>query len=179
MSYEAIPPERQAAFLQNAQAAVESAVEPVVSPAIEALGSIAASEAEAAHVVDAKKGQVSAGADTYLASQQSVGDEADKFLQDREEGFQTHVAEVTGEQPDSAKALAAKLAAQAAGFDVMSQSAAKMPDDAYDPLEGLFDKPQQPPTPNPLQDKLWDTMAEQQRQEPNPGTASGSQSPKA
>jgi len=82
--YDSIPPERQAAYLQNAQEAIESAAQPVVDPAVEALGELVVKDAE-----------------SLTRAQDSIGDQATKYLK-------AQMDEITGEKPDSPTEIAEK-----------------------------------------------------------------------
>ncbi len=93
--YDAIPPERKATYLQQAQEAVEAATRPVVNPAIEALGEVVVRDAEQLSEADAKGSQVVHEAQGILSSEKSVSDKASNFLKGREEHIQDRVDEIT------------------------------------------------------------------------------------
>lgn len=171
-SYESIPPERQAAYLQNAQEAIESATQPVVSPAVEALGELVIKEAESLTEADAHGSQIANKAEEFLASQESVGNQASKFLENQDRQIKQRVDEITGEKPDRQKAyeMAKEIAEKAGKYDYMSMRREYLPEDALGrtDLSGKgFGETKKLIGQMGLQNQLWTKMAEQNRPNPN------------
>ena len=106
--YDSIPPERQAAYLQNAQEAIEAATEPVVHPAVEALGELVTKEAESLTDADAKGNQVADRAKHFLASQAPIGDQAAKYLEINEQLIKAQVDEITDKKLERPTKIAEK-----------------------------------------------------------------------
>ncbi len=165
-SYESIPLERRVAYLQNAQEAIEEAVKPVADPAVEALGELVVKEAESLTETDVQGSQIANEAEDFLSSQESVGDQASKFLENQDRQIKQRVDEITGEKPDRQKAyeMAKEIAEKAGKYDFMSQRREYLPPDALDraDLSGIgFGETKKLMGQIGLQNQLWTEMAEQ------------------
>lgn len=165
-SYESVPTERQAAYLRNAQEAIEAATQPVVKPAVEALGKLVVQEAESITEADAQGSKIANEAEEFLASQESVGDQAGKFLENQDRQIKQRVDEITGEKPDRQKAyeMAKEIAEKAGKYDFMSARREYLPGDTQGrtDLSGLgFGETKKFMGQIGIQNQLWTKMAEQ------------------
>ncbi len=170
--YESIPPERLEQYLQNAEKAVEQAAQPVVNPAIEALGGAVVRGAEVLTKEDGRGNEVADGAQEFLSSQIPVGDQASSFLEDQEREFKKQVDEITSEPTLESDPVAKLIAANDTGLnDFITQRREYSGSRARGDLSGGGFGSWVRANTAGLQNDLWKVMSDQEKADPNNPTA--------
>ena len=168
--YQSIPPERRSAYLQNAQEAFEAAAQPVVDPAIEALGEFVIKEAESVAETDAKGLEVPDEAQAFLDSQNSIADEAAKYLEKHDQHIQDQVNNLTSDKTVPGAKLTGLMAdkADASGFmamrrEYLPKDAAGRADLAGPGFASHADVMRQLGGMTGIQNQVWRTMIKQHK----------------